>query len=191
MVSSLEGKVSEGKASVSYTLFPRVNFAASRGIIRVLSCPLRPSCKQVYMQRIIDIIQTVEWMWWESKKRKRRRRHDHTCKRVRRRRARILDLVIQETTTTLLDVHPMNVLVVGGNGFIGTTSKLLSATRAEPPSTCTSSIGSAICKAALTRGMQVTSISSSGTPFRTPNGHLPAWTAKVCHRLRLSSYRAK
>jgi len=49
------------------------------------------------------------------------------------------------------------ILVVGGNGFIG----------------------SAVCKAALARGYQVTSVSSSGRPFRTPKGHAPAWTSKV------------
>ncbi|TCD64650.1 hypothetical protein EIP91_003810 [Steccherinum ochraceum] len=49
------------------------------------------------------------------------------------------------------------VLVVGGNGFVG----------------------SAVCKAALSRGMQVTSISSSGKPYTTPKGHSPAWTSKV------------
>ncbi|PCH38007.1 NAD(P)-binding protein [Wolfiporia cocos MD-104 SS10] len=49
------------------------------------------------------------------------------------------------------------VLVVGGNGFVG----------------------SAVCKAAIARGMQVTSISQSGAPFRTPKGHSPAWTSKV------------
>ncbi|KAI0082640.1 mitochondrial protein [Panus rudis PR-1116 ss-1] len=49
------------------------------------------------------------------------------------------------------------ILVVGGNGFVG----------------------SAVCKAALARGMQVTSISSSGKPYTTPKGHSPAWTSKV------------
>jgi len=49
------------------------------------------------------------------------------------------------------------ILVVGGSGFIG----------------------SAVCKAALARGMQVTSISSSGRPYRTPKGHTPAWVSKV------------
>lgn len=48
-------------------------------------------------------------------------------------------------------------LVVGGNGFIG----------------------SAVCRAALRHGYQVTSISSSGRPFQTPKGHTPAWTEKV------------
>ncbi|KAH9063324.1 mitochondrial protein [Lactarius vividus] len=48
-------------------------------------------------------------------------------------------------------------LVVGGNGFIG----------------------SAVCRAALRHSYQVTSISSSGRPFRTPKGHTPAWTEKV------------
>ncbi|TDL24762.1 mitochondrial protein [Rickenella mellea] len=50
-----------------------------------------------------------------------------------------------------------NILVVGGNGFVG----------------------SAVCKAALARGMQVTSISSSGRSYKTPKGHSPAWTSKV------------
>ncbi|KIJ69272.1 hypothetical protein HYDPIDRAFT_105883 [Hydnomerulius pinastri MD-312] len=49
------------------------------------------------------------------------------------------------------------ILVVGGNGFIG----------------------SAVCKAAIARGMQVTSISSSGRAYRTPKGHTPTWTSKV------------
>ncbi|KAI6150431.1 hypothetical protein BKA82DRAFT_993276 [Pisolithus tinctorius] len=49
------------------------------------------------------------------------------------------------------------ILVVGGNGFIG----------------------SAVCRAALARGIQVTSISSSGRPYRTPKGHAPAWVSKV------------
>lgn len=49
------------------------------------------------------------------------------------------------------------ILVVGGNGFVG----------------------SAVCRAALARGMQVTSISSSGKPYTTPKGHTPAWTSKV------------
>ncbi|KAH9050661.1 mitochondrial protein [Lactarius hengduanensis] len=48
-------------------------------------------------------------------------------------------------------------LVVGGNGFIG----------------------SAVCRVALRHGYQVTSISSSGRPFQTPKGHTPAWTEKV------------
>ncbi|KAI0340097.1 mitochondrial protein [Trametopsis cervina] len=49
------------------------------------------------------------------------------------------------------------ILVVGGNGFVG----------------------SAVCRAALSRGYQVTSISSSGRPYTTPKGHSPAWTSKV------------
>ncbi|WFD33859.1 hypothetical protein MCUN1_000682 [Malassezia cuniculi] len=44
--------------------------------------------------------------------------------------------------------------VVGGNGFVG----------------------SAVCKAALAKGWNVVSVSSSGRPFRTPKGHAPAWT---------------
>jgi nucleoside-diphosphate-sugar epimerase len=52
------------------------------------------------------------------------------------------------------------ILVVGGNGFVG----------------------SAVCKAALARGMGVTSVSSSGLPYRTPKGHTPDWVEKV-HRL--------
>ncbi|KAF9464752.1 mitochondrial protein [Collybia nuda] len=49
------------------------------------------------------------------------------------------------------------ILVVGGNGFIG----------------------SAICKAALARGIQVTSVSSSGKPYQTAKGHTPYWASKV------------
>lgn len=49
------------------------------------------------------------------------------------------------------------VLVVGGNGFVG----------------------SAVCKAALAHGMGVTSISASGKPYRTPKGHTPDWVEKV------------
>jgi nucleoside-diphosphate-sugar epimerase len=49
------------------------------------------------------------------------------------------------------------ILVVGGNGFIG----------------------SAVCKVALARGMQVTSISSSGKPYQSAKGHSPAWSSKV------------
>ncbi|KAF8625821.1 hypothetical protein AX15_005201 [Amanita polypyramis BW_CC] len=49
------------------------------------------------------------------------------------------------------------ILVVGGNGFIG----------------------SAVCKAALARGMQVTSVSSSGRPYQTAKGHTPDWTNNV------------
>ncbi|KII88394.1 hypothetical protein PLICRDRAFT_54232 [Plicaturopsis crispa FD-325 SS-3] len=48
-------------------------------------------------------------------------------------------------------------VVVGGNGFIG----------------------SAVCKVALARGLDVTSISSSGRPYQTPKGHTPAWASKV------------
>ncbi|WFD25675.1 hypothetical protein MNAN1_000639 [Malassezia nana] len=47
-----------------------------------------------------------------------------------------------------------SLLVVGGNGFVG----------------------SAVCKQALSRGWNVSSISGSGRPFRTPKGHAPAWT---------------
>ncbi|KAF9814919.1 hypothetical protein IEO21_04863 [Rhodonia placenta] len=56
-----------------------------------------------------------------------------------------------------MQVLLQKILVVGGNGFVG----------------------SAVCKAALARGMQVTSISQSGTPYRTQKGHSPAWTSKV------------
>ncbi|KIM28867.1 hypothetical protein M408DRAFT_329291 [Serendipita vermifera MAFF 305830] len=50
-----------------------------------------------------------------------------------------------------------NISVIGGNGFVG----------------------SAVCRAAVRRGWKVQSISKSGKPFTTPNGHLPAWTSKV------------
>jgi nucleoside-diphosphate-sugar epimerase len=49
------------------------------------------------------------------------------------------------------------ILVVGGNGFVG----------------------SAVCKMALARGIEVTSISSSGKPYKSPQGHTPAWVERV------------
>ncbi|KAH9946090.1 NAD(P)-binding protein [Epithele typhae] len=49
------------------------------------------------------------------------------------------------------------ILVVGGNGFVG----------------------SAVCRTALARGMQVASVSPSGKPWQTPKGHTPAWVHKV------------
>ncbi|KAI8998610.1 NAD-P-binding protein [Trametes punicea] len=49
------------------------------------------------------------------------------------------------------------ILVVGGNGFVGST----------------------VCRTALARGMQVASISSSGRPWQTPKGHTPSWVHKV------------
>jgi hypothetical protein len=92
-------------------------------------------------------------------------------------------------------------LVVGGNGFIG---KLVTRTiRAHAVCTRLTRMhsGSAVCRTALLRGFEVTSIryagagceginfdrgpgnSSSGRPFRTSKGHAPAWTAKVCRFL--------
>ncbi|GAA5833881.1 hypothetical protein JCM11251_005996 [Rhodosporidiobolus azoricus] len=49
------------------------------------------------------------------------------------------------------------VLIVGGNGFVG----------------------SAVARKAVARGWKVTSLSRSGTPFRTPAGHAPAWVGEV------------
>ncbi|KAI1795851.1 NAD(P)-binding protein [Ganoderma leucocontextum] len=56
-------------------------------------------------------------------------------------------------------MHPIaqKIMVVGGNGFVG----------------------SAVCRTALARGMQVVSISPSGKPWQTPKGHTPAWVSKV------------
>ncbi|TIA86783.1 hypothetical protein E3P99_03557 [Wallemia hederae] len=51
----------------------------------------------------------------------------------------------------------MRLAIVGGNGFLG----------------------SAISKAAVGRGLQVTSLSQSGRPFKTPSGHQPKWTNEV------------
>ncbi|WRT63558.1 uncharacterized protein IL334_000463 [Kwoniella shivajii] len=48
-------------------------------------------------------------------------------------------------------------LVIGGNGFLG----------------------SAICKSAVTKGWQVSSMSSSGKPYTTPAGHSPSWVSGV------------
>ncbi|KAH8833658.1 mitochondrial protein [Flagelloscypha sp. PMI_526] len=50
-----------------------------------------------------------------------------------------------------------HVVVVGGNGFVG----------------------SAVCRIALASNLQVTSISSSGRPYETAKGHTPAWVHKV------------
>ncbi|KAH8926002.1 NAD(P)-binding protein [Atractiella rhizophila] len=50
-----------------------------------------------------------------------------------------------------------NIFVVGGNGYVG----------------------SSVCRAALSRGWNVTSLSRSGKAFKTPGGHTPAWTEKV------------
>ncbi|KAL1944466.1 hypothetical protein VTO73DRAFT_2896 [Trametes versicolor] len=49
------------------------------------------------------------------------------------------------------------ILVIGGNGFVG----------------------SAVCRTALARGMQVASVSGSGRPWQTPKGHTPGWVHKV------------
>ncbi|GJJ12110.1 hypothetical protein Clacol_006351 [Clathrus columnatus] len=53
---------------------------------------------------------------------------------------------------------------------------------------------SSVCRAALSRGWNVSSISSSGNPFRTPKGHLPAWVSEVSwHKasaLQPETYRA-
>ncbi|WWC67065.1 uncharacterized protein I206_100972 [Kwoniella pini CBS 10737] len=49
------------------------------------------------------------------------------------------------------------ILVVGGNGFLG----------------------SAICKAAVGKGWEVSSMSSSGKPYKTLKGHTPSWVEKV------------
>ncbi|KAK8845366.1 hypothetical protein IAR55_006079 [Kwoniella newhampshirensis] len=48
-------------------------------------------------------------------------------------------------------------LVIGGNGFLG----------------------SAICRLAVGKGWDVSSMSSSGKPYATPAGHTPAWVPQV------------
>ncbi|CAK9787041.1 NAD(P)-binding protein [Cutaneotrichosporon oleaginosum] len=48
-------------------------------------------------------------------------------------------------------------LVVGGNGYLG----------------------SAVCKAAVAKGWDVASMSSSGKPYTTPAGHTPKWVDAV------------
>ncbi|KZO95805.1 NAD(P)-binding protein [Calocera viscosa TUFC12733] len=50
-----------------------------------------------------------------------------------------------------------HLLVVGGNGFLGSN----------------------VCKTAVAKGWKVTSISKSGKPYLTPSGHTPAWTSQV------------
>ncbi|GJE87162.1 hypothetical protein PsYK624_032450 [Phanerochaete sordida] len=70
-----------------------------------------------------------------------------------------------------MELLVQKIVVVGGNGFVG----------------------SAVCRLALSRGFQVTSISSSGRPYMTPKGHSPAWTSKVdwqkADALRPETYR--
>ncbi|TXT07397.1 hypothetical protein VHUM_03117 [Vanrija humicola] len=48
-------------------------------------------------------------------------------------------------------------LVVGGNGYLG----------------------SAVCKAAVSKGWDVSSMSSSGKPYTSPAGHSPKWASRV------------
>lgn len=54
------------------------------------------------------------------------------------------------------------------------------------------SLGSAICRTAVARGWTVTSLSRSGKPYATAQGHAPAWVSKVClifrccHRILLT-----
>ncbi|KAL1412082.1 hypothetical protein Q8F55_003079 [Vanrija albida] len=48
-------------------------------------------------------------------------------------------------------------LVVGGNGYLG----------------------SAVCKAAVSKGWDVSSMSSSGKPYTSPAGHAPKWASRV------------
>ncbi|EJU05569.1 NADP-binding protein [Dacryopinax primogenitus] len=50
-----------------------------------------------------------------------------------------------------------HLLVVGGNGFLGSN----------------------VCRGAVAKGWKVTSISKSGNPYLTPSGHSPAWTNQV------------
>ncbi|KZT56999.1 NAD(P)-binding protein [Calocera cornea HHB12733] len=50
-----------------------------------------------------------------------------------------------------------HLLVVGGNGFLGSN----------------------VCKAAVAKGWKVTSISKSGKPYISSSGHTPAWTKQV------------
>ncbi|KAF8710958.1 NAD dependent epimerase/dehydratase family, partial [Rhizoctonia solani] len=71
-----------------------------------------------------------------------------------------------------------HVFVVGGNGFLGETFFHPIVPLVSLPSTS----GSAVCKTAVARGWRVTSISSSGQPYRTPKGHTPAWTKEVDFR---------
>jgi len=40
-------------------------------------------------------------------------------------------------------------------------------------------VGSAVCRTALARGWEVTSLSRSGQPFKSSKGHSPAWTKRV------------
>ena len=53
-----------------------------------------------------------------------------------------------------------NLLVIGGNGFVGST----------------------VCRKAVQRGWNVTSLSQSGMPWSSPSGHTPPWVGKVSAR---------
>ncbi|KAG8831666.1 hypothetical protein FRC18_006214 [Serendipita sp. 400] len=66
-------------------------------------------------------------------------------------------MMSSQLKASLTPAMQKNILVIGGNGFVG----------------------SAVCRSAVRRGWKVQSISKSGKPFTTPNGHLPAWTEKV------------
>ncbi|TIA69628.1 hypothetical protein E3P91_03512 [Wallemia ichthyophaga] len=65
----------------------------------------------------------------------------------------------------------MRLAIIGGNGFLG----------------------SAITKAAVGRGWQVSSVSQSGRPYASPSGHAPKWTSRVewhrGHVLDAETYR--
>lgn len=69
-------------------------------------------------------------------------------------------------------------LVVGGNGFVGECQTLLSCQNAQ-----TLLIGSAVCRVAVGRGWDVTSISRSGKPYASAKDHIPAWSHEVCYIL--------
>lgn len=54
-------------------------------------------------------------------------------------------------------MNPRKLAVFGGNGFVG----------------------SAICRSAVARGWKVVSLSRTGEPYATAQGHSPAWVTKV------------
>lgn len=71
-------------------------------------------------------------------------------------------------------MNPRQLAVFGGNGFVGQSPPCLSPARTDAMET-----GSAICRSAVARGWKVISLSRTGQPYATAQGHSPAWVTKV------------
>ncbi|KDN45254.1 hypothetical protein K437DRAFT_256701 [Tilletiaria anomala UBC 951] len=74
---------------------------------------------------------------------------------------------------------PFNVLVVGGNGFLGSAicKALLSHSSAPAVTAAATGAGASLSMPLPKHGeIRVTSVSPSGRPFVSPAGHRPAWS---------------